>query len=180
MGKTKKEKISLFRIKGSQQRDIGLQGCMRTSASVHFPPIYSKISGEEWENNERRPRVTTFLHPYCLCMTKAGHISGRTSRSVACLLSHFSPAWLCDSMDCSLPGASVHGILQTRMLERVAMPLSRFRKVELFSLVPGRYRTSIPGTSGGRKYHDPWTILLPVASPRGDTSWTRTGLSRQN
>ena len=29
---------------------------------------------------------------------------------------------LCDPMDCSLPGSSVHGILQARMLERVAMP----------------------------------------------------------
>ena len=29
---------------------------------------------------------------------------------------------LCDPMDCNLPGASVHGILQARILERVAMP----------------------------------------------------------
>ena len=32
---------------------------------------------------------------------------------------------LCDPMDCSLPGSSVHGILQARILEGVAMPLSR-------------------------------------------------------
>ena len=32
---------------------------------------------------------------------------------------------LCDSMDCSLPGSSVHGILQARILEWVAMPSSR-------------------------------------------------------
>ena len=29
---------------------------------------------------------------------------------------------LCDPMDCSPPGSSVHGILQARMLEWVAMP----------------------------------------------------------
>ena len=29
---------------------------------------------------------------------------------------------LCDTMDCSPPGSSVHGILQVRILERVAMP----------------------------------------------------------
>ena len=29
---------------------------------------------------------------------------------------------LCDPMDCSLPGSSVHGILQARILERVAFP----------------------------------------------------------
>ena len=32
---------------------------------------------------------------------------------------------LYDSMDCSLPGSSVHGILQARILEWVAMPSSR-------------------------------------------------------
>ena len=31
---------------------------------------------------------------------------------------------LCDPMDCSPPGSSVHGILQARILERVAVPLS--------------------------------------------------------
>ena len=31
---------------------------------------------------------------------------------------------LCDAMDCSLPGSSVHGILQARLLEWVAMPFS--------------------------------------------------------
>ena len=32
---------------------------------------------------------------------------------------------LCDPMDCSLPGCSVHGILQARILEWVAMPSSK-------------------------------------------------------
>ena len=32
---------------------------------------------------------------------------------------------LCDSMDCSLPGSSVHGILQARILEWAAVPSSR-------------------------------------------------------
>ena len=32
---------------------------------------------------------------------------------------------LCDPMDCSPPGTSVHGILQERILEWVAMPFSR-------------------------------------------------------
>ena len=31
---------------------------------------------------------------------------------------------LCDPVDCSAPGSSVHGILQERILERVAMPTS--------------------------------------------------------
>ena len=32
---------------------------------------------------------------------------------------------LCDPMDCSPPGSSVHGILQARTLEWVAFPFSR-------------------------------------------------------
>ena len=45
--------------------------------------------------------------------------------SHACMLSYFSHVRLCDPMDCSLPGSSVHGILQARILEWVAMPSSR-------------------------------------------------------
>ena len=40
------------------------------------------------------------------------------------LLSCFSCVRLCDSMDCSLPGSSVHEILQ-RILEWIALPSSR-------------------------------------------------------
>ena len=41
------------------------------------------------------------------------------------MLSHFSRIQLCNSMDCSLPVSSIHGILQGRMLEWVAVPSSR-------------------------------------------------------
>ena len=36
-----------------------------------------------------------------------------------------SPVWLCDPMEYSLPGSFVHGILQTGILEWVAIPFSR-------------------------------------------------------
>ena len=36
-----------------------------------------------------------------------------------CVLSHFSPVWLCDLIDCSWLGSSVLGILQARILEWV-------------------------------------------------------------
>ena len=42
-----------------------------------------------------------------------------------CMLSHFSHVQLCDPMDCSPPGSSVHGILQARILEWVAVSFSR-------------------------------------------------------
>ena len=45
---------------------------------------------------------------------------------LAFMLSHFSHVWLSwDPMDYSPPGSSVHGILQTRILDWVAMPFSR-------------------------------------------------------
>ena len=44
--------------------------------------------------------------------------------AVLCLAAQSCPT-LCDPMDCSLSGSSVHGILQARILERVAMPSSR-------------------------------------------------------
>ena len=62
------------------------------------------------------------------------------SRDVSCFILHpiISPAvccvpakspqlcpTLCDPMDCSPPGSSVHGILQARILEWAAMPSSR-------------------------------------------------------
>ena len=41
------------------------------------------------------------------------------------VLSHISRVWLCDPMDCRPPGSSVHGILQARILEWVAVSFSR-------------------------------------------------------
>ena len=54
-------------------------------------------------------------------------VLGSTELLYACcalwrLLSHI---WLCDPMDCSLPGFPVHGILQARILEWGASPSSR-------------------------------------------------------
>ena len=43
---------------------------------------------------------------------------------------------LCDPMDCSLSGSSVHGILQAGILEWVAMPSSRGSS-------PPRYQTCV-------------------------------------
>ena len=44
--------------------------------------------------------------------------------SVLSLVAQSCPT-LCNPMDCNLPGSSIHGILQARILEWVAMPSSR-------------------------------------------------------
>ena len=47
------------------------------------------------------------------------------SKNRACAKSLQSCPTLCDPMDCSPPGSSVHGILQARILKWVARPFSR-------------------------------------------------------
>ena len=47
--------------------------------------------------------------------------SRRTPTSGLVSVTHLCPT-LCDPMDCSPPGSSVHGILQARILEWVAFP----------------------------------------------------------
>ena len=48
-----------------------------------------------------------------------------TSYICMCIKSLQSWLTLCDPVDCSPAGSSVHGILQARILERVSMPSSR-------------------------------------------------------
>ena len=50
---------------------------------------------------------------------------GYISLPIVCMLSCFGHVWLCNPMGRSPPGSSVHGILQARILEWVAMPSSR-------------------------------------------------------
>ena len=44
--------------------------------------------------------------------------------AVLCLVTQSCPT-LCDPVDLSLPGSSVHGVLHARILEWVAMPFAR-------------------------------------------------------
>ena len=75
---------------------------------------------------------------------------------------------LCDPMDCSLPGSSVHGILQARILEWVAIPFSRGsswpRDWTQVSCIAGRFFT-IRATG-------PWWTLGPANSKN---LWDQTG-----
>ena len=55
---------------------------------------------------------------------------------------------LCDLVDCSPPGSSIHGVLQARMLERVAISFSRGsprpRDQTQVSCTSGRFLTTEP------------------------------------
>ena len=63
----------------------------------------------------------------------------------------FQSVWLCNSLDCSPPGSSVHRILRVRILEWVAMPFSRgtsqprdWIHVPCTSCIAGRFFTAEP------------------------------------
>ena len=63
---------------------------------------------------------------------------------------------LCDPMDCSLPGSSVHGILQARIPEWLAMPFSRgffwLRDQTWVSHIAGRFFTIWATKEAKRSY----------------------------
>ena len=64
--------------------------------------------------------------------------------------------WLCDPMECSLPGSSVHGILQARILEWVAIFSSRGSS----QLRDGTHVSCISCIDSSILYHGPPRILV--------------------
>ena len=63
-----------------------------------------------------------------------------------CALSHFSCAQLCNPKDCNLPGSSVHGTLQARILEWIAIASSRGSSQPRVSHIAGGFFTAeLPG-----------------------------------
>ena len=67
-------------------------------------------------HNSEEPQEVT-----CLMMVL---VFPQFQKPVLYLVAQLFPT-LCDPTDCSPPGSSVHGILQARILEWVAMPSSR-------------------------------------------------------
>ena len=76
------------------------------------------------------------------------------------VLSHFSHVWLFATLCTVLPGSSVYRILQTRVLEYVAMSSSRGSSqglnpshLHLLHLQAGSLPLAPPGKAGGVPYH---------------------------
>ena len=65
--------------------------------------------------------VTLFRESICVLCRDSGPLHMRKKERKKLL----SRVWLCYPMDCSLPGSSIHGIFQTRILEWVAISFSR-------------------------------------------------------
>ena len=91
-----------------------------------FP--YSRTTELRW-NVQRRlacneSKVTRHLGLFSMPLLKFFYSFILYWKKVKVLVAQSCPT-LCDPMDCSPPGSSVHGILQAGVLERVAMPSSR-------------------------------------------------------
>ena len=82
---------------------------------------------------------------------------------------------LCDPMDHSLSGSSVHGILQARILECVAIPFSRgsswprdllhYRQILLLLSHQGNFLTVSTSWYVSRKFSDEMTVFDNEAAP---------------
>ena len=81
-----------------------------------------------------------------------------------CLVTQSVPT-LCNPMTCRLPGSSVHGILQARILEWIAIPFSRAKTRDMSS-VPGLGRSCVSQSILG---HVP-QLLSPCLEPSGCSS----------
>ena len=66
---------------------------------------------------------------YSCQVVRMGEETGSLGSTCACVRAKSlqSCPTLCDPIDCSPPGASVHGILQARILEWVASPRGSYR-----------------------------------------------------
>ena len=101
-----------------------------------------------------------------------GHFSKKSRTSISEVTQSCST--LCNPMDCSLPGSSVHGIFQARILEWIAISFSRrssrHRDWTQVSRVVGRHFTVLSHPESPR------TIIKPINSTLGYISKKKTTL----
>ena len=73
--------------------------------------------------------MATNYWAFCMCQAVYTYIikllNDEESHSLKVKVKSLSRVQLCDPMDCSPPGSSVHGILQAGILEWVAISFSR-------------------------------------------------------
>ena len=96
--------------------------CCSSEPSTHFQCSYHpKICGLQSPLLGSETRTPSRWIP--IYLSSNHFIQTIYSKHTACVHSQSCPA-LCDPMDCSLPGSSVRGIFQARILEWVAVSYS--------------------------------------------------------
>ena len=94
---------------------LWLRNSRRSDSRVF--PLTRVLGGRDTDQNSSFPQSTARWARYYKCICRF--------RGALCVLVTQSCTTLCDPMDCSPPGSSVHGIFQARILECVAIPFSR-------------------------------------------------------
>ena len=99
----------------------------RNSAQYYVAAWMGGEFGGEWM------RVYVWLNPFALHLEPSQHGSLATPQYKICVCAKSlqSCPTLCNPMECSLPGSSVHGILQAKTLEWTAMSFSTNTKISL-------------------------------------------------
>ena len=102
-----------------------------------------------WMNPGTRLNCVDTILSTAASLRAGDHVSMRNHS--ACMPNRFRRVRLCDAMDYSPLGSSVHGILQARILEWVAMPSSKGSSpprdqicVSCISCIAGRFFTAEP------------------------------------
>ena len=111
------------RTQSSVKLHMNLGCCLPTTLGSFILYSDNQSKQNKKEDKEKKPKLkweflslsgyNSFVHVYikdnigCIC-----------AQSVSCV-------WLCNPMDCSLLGSSVHGIFQARILQWVAISYSR-------------------------------------------------------
>ena len=95
----------------------GLGDSSALLCAVSSPPAARVgLLERQWQGCERKQKHARAIETWAQNWHKV--------TSSACFVDQLCPM-LCDPVDCSLPGSSVRGILQARMLEWVALSSSR-------------------------------------------------------
>ena len=91
---------------------------------IHYSRARANTYNGKW-NKKRRPRSSKRNKPKSYCLKSMRRLENyETKKGVKVLVAQSCPT-ICDPMDCSPPGSSVHGIFQARILEWIAISFSR-------------------------------------------------------
>ena len=97
--------------------------CMRVKKQ-QLEPYLEQLTGAELGKEYDK---AVCCYPACLTSMQSVYLYTKLLLLLLLLLlSRFSRVRFCDPMECSPPGSSVHGILQARILERIAMFSSKW------------------------------------------------------
>ena len=106
---------------GVRRRQFDLYSCTGVSATGEVWLMHNTRMGEAWEGREK-----LYFKIFLSCLKiwiPFHHERVAVSMSVSSVAQ--SCLTLCNTMDCSLPGSSVHQILQARIVEWAAISFSR-------------------------------------------------------